>query len=1047
MADDGNGGTPASTTFDVVVNPVNDTPTVDTALTTVNATEDDTDSTIDASGVFADVEDASLTLTAVSSDDSLVTATISGQNLVLDYQPDASGTATITLTGTDSGGLAVSSTLTVNVAPANDNPVLAPVGDYSVDEGELLTFTASATDSDIPTDALTFSLSNGAGGFVPAGASINATTGVFTWTPTESQQGTRTFDVVVTDNGTGALTDSETITITINDVNTAPVLTTIGNQSVNEGSNLAFTATATDSDLPANALTFSLEGAPSNATIGSSSGAFSWTPTEAQGGGEYTFTVVVSDGTTTDSETITVSVAEVNSDPVLAAIGAQSVNEGSTLTFTAAASDSDIPVNNLTFSLADGAGGMVPAGATINPATGAFTWTTTEAMGGNTATFDVVVSDGISTDSETISVTINDVNIDPTVDGGLSDVEVAEDSAEVTVDVSSAFDDADGDSLTFSASSGNMGIVTVSTSGSDVTLSFVADASGTASITVMADDGNGGTPASTTFDVVVNAVNDGPTVATPLSDVDSTDLSPSLTLDASGVFGDIDDGAAAVSITAVSSDDNLVTVTTSGQTVTLDFQAEARGTATITMIGTDPQGASVTSTFNVNVTLEAAIQLPSGGGTYEVLRDGADVVVRVAGGSELFRETASLVASVNITGSGDADIVNVLDAGGAVDTPITFDGLDGDDRFDGTLAGSSVTASGGAGADTLMGGAFGDDLSGGDGDDRVFAKGGDDRIDGGAGNDRIFGNEGADVLDGGDGDDFARGGFDDDIIFGQDGRDEILGDQGNDRLFGGIGFDTISGGTGNDFIRGDFGNDRLSGDDGQDEILGDQGDDVLFGGMGDDLLNGGDGNDRHFGEKGADTMFGGAGNDDLFGDDGFDSISGGLGDDLVRGGRGNDRLFGDEGNDNIIGDSENDVLFGGADNDTLSGGDGQDRLFGEGGNDALDGGLGNDELFGGDGNDVVSGRGGADLIRGSNGDDILNGDDGDDTINGDGGDDTIQGGNDVDSIIGGDGSDRVDGNVGADTINVQRFPLSDGIDTVVFDMLDTIFADPDDLLI
>ena len=42
------------------------------------------------------------------------------------------------------------------------------------------------------------------------------------------------------------------------EVNVAPVLGTIGDQNVNEGSALGFTATATDADVPANTLTFSL---------------------------------------------------------------------------------------------------------------------------------------------------------------------------------------------------------------------------------------------------------------------------------------------------------------------------------------------------------------------------------------------------------------------------------------------------------------------------------------------------------------------------------------------------------------------------------------------------------------------------------------------------------------------------------------------------------------------------------------------------------------------------------------------------------------------
>ena len=117
--------------------------------------------------------------------------------------------------------------------------------------------------------------------------SIDANTGVFSWTPTETQGGlTPSVTITVTDNGSGNLTDSETFTITVGDTNTAPVLAAIGNQSVNEGATLSFTATASDPDLPAQSLTYSLDAASLalGMRINSSTGVFSWTPTETQGG-------------------------------------------------------------------------------------------------------------------------------------------------------------------------------------------------------------------------------------------------------------------------------------------------------------------------------------------------------------------------------------------------------------------------------------------------------------------------------------------------------------------------------------------------------------------------------------------------------------------------------------------------------------------------------------------------------------------------------------------------------------------------------------------
>jgi hypothetical protein len=90
----------------------------------------------------------------------------------------------------------------------------------------------------------------------------------------------------VTDNGVNPanLSDFETITVTVTEVNAAPVLAAIGNKQVDELVELTFTATATDPDLPANTLTFSLgAGAPTGASIDATTGVFRWTPTEAQG--------------------------------------------------------------------------------------------------------------------------------------------------------------------------------------------------------------------------------------------------------------------------------------------------------------------------------------------------------------------------------------------------------------------------------------------------------------------------------------------------------------------------------------------------------------------------------------------------------------------------------------------------------------------------------------------------------------------------------------------------------------------------------------------
>ena len=105
------------------------------------------------------------------------------------------------------------------------------------------------------------------------------------------------------------------------------MLASIGNKTVEELGTLTFTATATDGDVPADNLTFSLTGAPAGATIDPVTGAFNWSPTEAQGPGTYTITVQVCDDGTPpacDTETILITVTEstplsvtLKADPIL----------------------------------------------------------------------------------------------------------------------------------------------------------------------------------------------------------------------------------------------------------------------------------------------------------------------------------------------------------------------------------------------------------------------------------------------------------------------------------------------------------------------------------------------------------------------------------------------------------------------------------------------------------------------------------------------------------------------------------------------------------
>src|SRR5439155_22579200 len=97
----------------------------------------------------------------------------------------------------------------------------------------------------------------------PDGMSLDPTTGVLTWTPTETQRSsTNLITVQVTDNGSPRLSATNSFTVVVTELNSAPGLTVPLNQTMNELSTLVVTNFATDADLPANTLTFSLVAGP-----------------------------------------------------------------------------------------------------------------------------------------------------------------------------------------------------------------------------------------------------------------------------------------------------------------------------------------------------------------------------------------------------------------------------------------------------------------------------------------------------------------------------------------------------------------------------------------------------------------------------------------------------------------------------------------------------------------------------------------------------------------------------------------------------------------
>ncbi|OGO39459.1 MAG: hypothetical protein A2W35_18405 [Chloroflexi bacterium RBG_16_57_11] len=281
------------------------------------------------------------------------------------------------------------------------NHPLAADDNYVTDEDTALTVPAPgvlSNDSDPDNIPLTSLLVD-----PPAhGSAALSPDGSFTYIPNANFNGSDSFTYVA-DNGV-AQSNTAAVSIVVNPVNDPPVLNPTAPMTVTEETLLAFSATATDPDIPADTLAFSLLGAPTGASIDPLTGAFSWTPAEIGGSQDFTFDVCVSDGAINVCQAITVTVLEANGAPVISTIGNQTTIWGNPLTFTATAADDDLPADTLTFSLID-----APPGASIHGTTGAFTWTPTSTQVGS-STFKVRVTvSGILNlfDEETITVTVS----------------------------------------------------------------------------------------------------------------------------------------------------------------------------------------------------------------------------------------------------------------------------------------------------------------------------------------------------------------------------------------------------------------------------------------------------------------------------------------------------------------------------------------------------------------------------------------------------------------------------------------------------------------
>jgi len=150
-------------------------------------------------------------------------------------------------------------------AGSNTPPVIATIPNKTIGPEQLLSFTISVTDTDLPPQTLTFNLDPGA----PAGASIDPTNGLFTWKPTRAQApGTNVITVRVIDDGTPPLSATQSFTVIVGDYSVLTVGTNIvrtgqsGSVPITLFASAGLTNLAFALDVPTNRLSaFTLSGA------------------------------------------------------------------------------------------------------------------------------------------------------------------------------------------------------------------------------------------------------------------------------------------------------------------------------------------------------------------------------------------------------------------------------------------------------------------------------------------------------------------------------------------------------------------------------------------------------------------------------------------------------------------------------------------------------------------------------------------------------------------------------------------------------------------
>ncbi|EHZ2574892.1 tandem-95 repeat protein [Vibrio parahaemolyticus] len=470
----------ASDSDSLIVNRVNDAPTVENAIADQVLSEDFASYTIDLNDAFKDSDSA---LNFSVSGNSNVLVSIENGIATISPTADWNGSETLMFTATDPSGESVSQTVNFTVAPVAD--IVADKATVVEDTPTIIKVLGNDT---FEGDDQVVSLDTNNG---PANGTVSVNPdGSVTYTPNDNYHGTDSFTYIVT---SGGVSESTTVSVDVTPVNDAPVAKD-DIATTQEDTAVTIDVLPNDSDVDGDKLSIESASVPKEqGTVEVVNGKLVFTPAENfNGDAEITYTVT--DGQLTDEAKVTVTVNPVNDAPTIKVEAVESITEDAVSTDTVLATltvrDTDTPEDQLTVSLENNSNGyFVLVGNEVKLTQAGVDAVNNDELNLKDLAISASVSDGVNpTASDSDSLVVNRVNDAPTVENAIADQVLSEDFDAYTIDLNEVFKDSDS-SLEFSVS-GNSNVL-VSIENGIVTISPTADWNGSEILTFKATDPSG----------------------------------------------------------------------------------------------------------------------------------------------------------------------------------------------------------------------------------------------------------------------------------------------------------------------------------------------------------------------------------------------------------------------------------------------------------------------------------------------------------------------------------------------------------------------------